>query len=338
MTADWKRKLLKYALLLLGAAVLLIVALAVTYAVNYYRDKPLSVTTAVEMTPGTDVTLGEPVSGRVELLAPWHLRPVTAEVVPGAGATLVNQPTIEKTARQWGNTVWEITFELKTYRTGEIPAGSLKIMLANDRADSSQPETITLELPALQSEPRPVAKGEALSLAGELAPETESSGISWRLPAAVIALIIVLALLVWLHFRRRQLTERILPPWELALEKLHSLRDYLHSRDADLSGGFGMLTDIVRNYLEQRFELPATRQTTGEFLQSMERSDSPLPAGQQYSLREFMLAADLVKFAKAAPDVQLLNQALDKAEQLVDATRPAPEAENPANGPEGGQA
>ena len=65
------------------------------------------------------------------------------------------------------------------------------------------------------------------------------------------------------------------------------------------------LCDILREYLEKRFALRASRQTTGEFLASLEQDhDALLTAEQHLFLQEFLYTADMVKFAKqdAAPE------------------------------------
>jgi hypothetical protein len=56
------------------------------------------------------------------------------------------------------------------------------------------------------------------------------------------------------------------------------------------------LSRIVRTFLEERLSLAATRQTTPEFLASVQQSTILLPA-QQRSLKEFLEQCDLVKFA-----------------------------------------
>ena len=48
--------------------------------------------------------------------------------------------------------------------------------------------------------------------------------------------------------------------------------------------------------------------------------NNPLPEEQRPFLSDFLCTADQVKFAKAPPDMLLLNQAIDHAEKLVYST------------------
>jgi len=59
-----------------------------------------------------------------------------------------------------------------------------------------------------------------------------------------------------------------------------------------------LLSSLVRQYLEMRFQMQAPRQTTQEFLASARQS--PYLAGpQQVLLREFLQQCDIAKFARA---------------------------------------
>jgi hypothetical protein len=58
------------------------------------------------------------------------------------------------------------------------------------------------------------------------------------------------------------------------------------------------LSDLMRTYVEKRFQVPASHQTTAEFLQTVHQSPF-LSSSQQDFLREFWQRCDLAKFARA---------------------------------------
>ena len=97
------------------------------------------------------------------------------------------------------------------------------------------------------------------------------------------------------------------------------LRFELRQRRVLPEQGFVRLSDVVRDYIEERFQLPASRKTTSEFLEALS-DNNPLPEEQRPFLNDFLSAADQVKFAKAPPDTLLLNQAIDRAEKLISST------------------
>lgn len=82
---------------------------------------------------------------------------------------------------------------------------------------------------------------------------------------------------------------------------------------------FASVSDIVRRYLEDGLGLRAPRATTREFLMEAERS-TVLEAGQRATLHDLLALADLVKFARHAPDADTGVQAMHTALAFVDAT------------------
>src|SRR5262249_20238867 len=80
-----------------------------------------------------------------------------------------------------------------------------------------------------------------------------------------------------------------------------------------------LLSDVVRGYLEKRFEVLASRQTTPEFLEAM-RGSPQLTAPQQDLLREFLRRCDLAKFARANPSPEECRAAAAMARDFVEQT------------------
>jgi uncharacterized membrane protein len=84
------------------------------------------------------------------------------------------------------------------------------------------------------------------------------------------------------------------------------------------------LSNIVRRYLESRFRLPATEQTTPEFLESM-KSAACLDDDQRRLLRDFLEQCDLVKFARITPSAEESRSLATAARRFIEQTalRPA---------------
>lgn len=75
-----------------------------------------------------------------------------------------------------------------------------------------------------------------------------------------------------------------------------------------------LVSNVLRGYIEKRFEIPARRRTTEEFLRLV-GEESRMPAEQQALLRDFLTLCDLGKFT-GAPSSQddcrtLISQALE---------------------------
>lgn len=79
------------------------------------------------------------------------------------------------------------------------------------------------------------------------------------------------------------------------------------------------VSDALRMYLEERFQLRAPERTTEEFLNDLRRTDT-LNASQKLSLAAFLEECDLVKFARMEPTEEALRRLLESALRLVEET------------------
>ena len=80
------------------------------------------------------------------------------------------------------------------------------------------------------------------------------------------------------------------------------------------------LTDIIRNYIEERFHTPAMELTTDELLYKVQLHRELQP--YQTLLSVILHTADLAKFAKAQPLPQEHTDAMEKAREFVNTSRP----------------
>jgi hypothetical protein len=118
-------------------------------------------------------------------------------------------------------------------------------------------------------------------------------------------------------------------PYDAAMEKLEAL-----GRD-DLFGAgrgrefFFRLSDILREYVEGRYGLPALERTTAELEREFGPNHAIEPA--QRAFIALLRACDMVKFAKVAPVKTHADEALEKALLFVESTRPLPSALDSGN-------
>lgn len=81
------------------------------------------------------------------------------------------------------------------------------------------------------------------------------------------------------------------------------------------------LSDIIRHYIENRFDIQAPEMTTEEFLGYLRNTDN-LTGTQKNLLKDFLNQCDLVKFAKYGPDQKEINDSFVYAKRFVDETKP----------------
>jgi hypothetical protein len=303
---------------------LLIVVGGMLGGIYYYgvrQNKAIEAVGKVELTP-PEAKLGQTITATLLLKCPWHRKPLEAAAVAGKGASLIDSPQISRRNIRWGYNIWEINTQLKAYRNGKIPAGKLDVSY-NKYNDKTTDLNQSFEIPAFKCTPLPLEKNQELAIAAAIEPQNKLSSKKMYMIVGIAILMLIAAVIIFIARRKGKIKKIVMPSWTLALNDLHSLRDNIKSGKITLDNGFTSLTDIVRGYLEKRFKLRASKQTTEEFLNDINKESGPLPNTQRPFLQEFMQAAELVKFAKLPPDEKILNQALDKAEVLVNETRPA---------------
>jgi hypothetical protein len=122
---------------------------------------------------------------------------------------------------------------------------------------------------------------------------------SWIVPAALAGALVV-ALCAYAVWRRRHRVDRprILTLSEKTLERLEGTRPLMRPATAR---EFGIAaSEVIRDYIEKRFDVVATQRTTEEFLQTLLQSSNEALARHRSLLAEFLHQCDFVKFAGAS--------------------------------------
>lgn len=102
-----------------------------------------------------------------------------------------------------------------------------------------------------------------------------------------------------------------------ALEKLHDRKLWQSNKHKEY---YSALSDILRTYLDGRFEVGAMEMTTDEIVASLR--DVDIEQKQKMELVSVLRDADLVKFAKAMPEADENELAYSKAYYFVENTKP----------------
>jgi hypothetical protein len=133
--------------------------------------------------------------------------------------------------------------------------------------------------------------------------------------AAGVVLLLLLGLAVWgLVAWRRRANRRPLSPREKALAALAAARG---RAEASESYTFSIeVCDVLRVFLGAEHHLPATTQTSYEFLQTA-RGSGVFDEGRLRSLTRFLEKADAIKFARAEASSADNLELTGLAEELV---------------------
>jgi hypothetical protein len=141
----------------------------------------------------------------------------------------------------------------------------------------------------------------------DIAPAVDYSLIPpWLVFVIAFVALSLLGLAVWLFVKRRKPPAPPKLPRTLALEELEQI-----SREIETMSPYQFsirVSDILRRYVTQQYGVPATRQTSIEFLTAAAKAPS-FSADDKSLLEDFLNRCDLIKFAKyeaTTSDSQLL--------------------------------
>ncbi len=155
-----------------------------------------------------------------------------------------------------------------------------------------------------------------------------------------IIAVLLLALLgagFWYYQKRKQravpepvvTAPRIIPPHERALAALRALEDRKLWQNGKVKEYYSEVTEIVRKFLGERFNILAIEVTSDELMHQMKRI--PQAQASTPDLGRFLTTADLVKFAKYIPAPDENAEELALAYGIVRSmipTRPAPQMQS----------
>ncbi len=170
--------------------------------------------------------------------------------------------------------------------------------------------------------------------------EVEKSGSNWWLwLLGIIASIALVAfLLYWFIWRQKPLTEEeeiaLLPPYDRAKLALKKLDESQYLIRSEVKEYYSELTLAIRKYLDEKVYDRSLESTTDELISRLQL----LKAGNQFNfsketihnLETILKRADLVKFAKSAPDTALIEMdraTIEKEIESVKAVLPEPTEE-----------
>ena len=119
-----------------------------------------------------------------------------------------------------------------------------------------------------------------------------------------------------------------IPPHVTALERLEKLKEEKLWQQGKLKQYHSEISEILRQYIEHRFYIPAMEQVTDEILYAFRTADAP--EEQKMKLRHTLILADLVKFAKELPLPNENEQSwLNAYEFVITTKKEAAVAESP---------
>ena len=128
---------------------------------------------------------------------------------------------------------------------------------------------------------------------------------------------------ILLYKRRKRVIELVRifkPAHEVAYERLRLLvKDDLIEK-GNIKEFYERISNILRHYIEDRFNLRAPERTTEEFLVELATTEV-LGEPDKADLGEFLKLSDLVKFAKHKPSTEQIQKTFDLVKSFIEKTK-----------------
>lgn len=250
----------------------------------------------------------------------------------------VKMPKVDKVLENFGIVDWdnlgnrldENNNVVSTYRyklepflsgTYALPAFTFEFYDVNSPEENEHElttEPVEIEVASLLGEQR--AELKIANIEGVVnVPAEPSYWWIWFLSVAGV----IAGVIFWFNRRRQQAKELVRifkPAHEIAYERLRALVEQDLVKAGKIKEFYECISDILRHYIEHRFNLRAPERTTEEFLAEL-TSTNVLAEPDQRRLGEFLQHCDLVKFAKYNPTTEQIQKTFDLVKDFIETTK-----------------
>jgi len=221
------------------------------------------------------------------------------------------------------NVVSKYRYRLEPFLSGTFPLPAFTFQFT----DVNSPEEKKYEL---TTEPIDI---EVTSLLGEQRAELVIADIEdvvqmpskssywWLWALGIVAIIAIASFCLCLRRKRvAELVRIFKPAHEIAYNRLRALVKEDLVKKGKIKEFYEQISNILRHYIEHRFNLRAPERTTEEFLIELSTADV-LGAADRADLGEFLKLSDLVKFAKHNPTTEQIQETFDLVKNFIEKTK-----------------
>jgi hypothetical protein len=268
----------------------------------------------------THIRIGDQLQASIELIStlggewinrdhPWPDTMKSIEIVSGPDTVPGRDPSME--------VAWTLTF----FDSGYIRIPPVPVIIQHSgRIDTFFTEAIPITVSTVEPD------STGLNDIKNIEAQGFDPGYYMRyIPHFLIGLLILGALVYWLRKPKQKVVVAPPPPppplphvW--AYQQLEHLAAKNLWQSGAVKEHYTQLTAILRGYLERRYNIHALEQTSQEIIDQLHKLG--LSHSMQNDTSELLSIADLVKFAKADPGVNLHTAAIVRVRDFVAATTP----------------
>jgi hypothetical protein len=254
---------------------------------------------------------------RIEGAASMQVEPVQAVTASNQWKERRRQSPLEKQSDD--RKLWEQEFALEPQRVGEVLL-SLAPLRYRENANESWQTIVWDPIPVKVT--TEITQADPKELRDIPPPESESrSGgdhlwLGWAVGGLILAAVGVAG---WAFNRRLQRGKPPVSPERWAMKELDRIRGMGLADDNYGIKQHALVSDVLRRYLELRFQLKAPGKTTMELLATLQQGGH-LTAPQFAVLRDALDRSDLAKFARVCPTSEECSQLDNLVRTLISET------------------
>jgi len=281
--------------------------------------KPVNVSANVDK---ARATIGDKINYKITIDFSENIEVFFPETKDKVGGLAVKDFSVSDIERDKGRITRELRYVLETYKTGSyiIPAFDIKYK------EKLKSEAEVAKTPEIFIEVVTMLDADASDVRGIKPPVSlDKRYFKLYIIIAIVFGVLILAAIVlhYIYHRKQRETESIPEPLsahQIAYNDLESLRIMDLISKGQTKEYYYRLSNIVRHYIENRFNLMAPERTTEEFLAEMTVTGK-LSGVHKELVGNFLEHCDMVKFAAYGPDSREIENSFNSAKKLVDETR-----------------
>ncbi|MCP5040305.1 MAG: hypothetical protein GY944_04695 [bacterium] len=327
---------MRWAAALLAALFLVLALPAVADLVERSVSRgPVDVTLRLEP---SEPLIGDPIHLEIEVLADDGVEVLMPEFGEALDRFLILDFAPSEEVAEGGRNRHLQRYNLEPPRSGEHSIPPLLVEFVDRRPGSKAApdgadayEVLTERVDFSVQSVLPEGASDALrSMPGRLSPLGVAGVPYWVIATVAIVVLVAGAPLFYRFWSAREVARRKRSAYEVARIELDALLQWESHPTGDRVEAFYVkLSGIIRQYLEDRFELRSPELTTEEFLVVASRSPD-LNADLRSRLGDFLKGADLVKFAGLVPGPSEIDASVEAARRFLEETRTP---DDPREGP-----
>ncbi|MCK5563751.1 MAG: hypothetical protein KAJ07_00770 [Planctomycetes bacterium] len=223
------------------------------------------------------------------------------------------------------NVISTIRYRFEPFATGNLQLPPMSVVFYAPDDPEKKTEIVT--------EPVDIQIDPVLDMAEDAGPQLADIEDVMKIPVsltliwlAVAALVIIIAIVAYLLWKKKNAPVEVVRAFksahQLAFEKLHQLLAQNLLSQGKIKLFYIGISNVLRYYIEHRFNINAPDQTTEEFLAELSSANTLSMTDKDY-LTEVMHHCDLVKFARHDPSSEDNDKTVRIVKDFIDKTASA---------------